>query len=204
MARDRSYLFWVVPLFTTVVATAGCGGPNVGTEQPAAPAAAASQPGTAPPEMARKEQTTVEPVPAQDDTAPRCGQPVRAPAATALTVTGRFPTSVAANEQTVSGLVEVTSQAAVKGVGAPQADLFLVRKGRIVTEPMPQDAVGVRWDLAAGQSRKIPAAATLMSCEPGGDRLPPGDYEMYARVAITPDDAPTATSQGGPWPLELH
>ncbi|BFU47638.1 hypothetical protein [Krasilnikovia sp. MM14-A1004] len=142
-------------------------------------------------------------VPDPNDTAPRCGQPVHAPAAGPLTLTGRFPTTVAAGAPTVAGTVEVTSHAAVTGVSAPNADVFLVANGRIATEPMPQDALGVRWDLAAGQSKTVPAQGVLTSCEPGGDRLPPGTYQMYARVAVIPADGTPITAQGGPWPLEL-
>ncbi|GAB1688705.1 hypothetical protein [Krasilnikovia sp. M28-CT-15] len=200
MVRYRSKLVCAVPLCALAVGIGGCGSP-ASTGEPAAPGL--SPAGAAPPEAARKEQTAMEPAPDPNDTAPRCGQPVRAPAAGPLTLTGRFPATVAATAPTVSGTVDVTSHAPVHGVGAPRADVFLVVNGRVATEPMPQDAVGVRWDLAAGQSKKVPADGVLAACEPGGDRLSPGTYQMYVRVAVTPDDGAPVTAQGGPWPLEL-
>jgi hypothetical protein len=117
---------------------------------------------------------------------------------------GRFPESVPAGQQTVGGIVEVTSREAVRGVAAPAADVFLVRDDRVVTTPMAQDAIGIRWELAAGETRRMPAMASLVSCEPDGGPLPPGRYELYARVVLTPYDGPAQTAFGGPWRLRLR
>lgn len=132
-----------------------------------------------------------------------CGQPFRGPAGGALTLTAGFPATASAADQMVTGTVEVTSRRAITGVVSPRAEAFLIRDGRVVTMPMPQDMSGVRWDLASGAVQRVPADAALVSCEPGGAPLPPGRYEVYARVVITPDDGPSIASVGGPWSLEV-
>lgn len=132
-----------------------------------------------------------------------CGQPWRSPPG-ALAVTGRFPASAPAGRQPVTGAVEVTSPTAIRGVVAPGADMFVVQGGRIVATPMAQDAIGVRWELAKGEARGIPGQAVLVSCAAGGGPLPPGSYQLYARVVFTPDDGAALISFGGPWPLEVR
>ena len=135
----------------------------------------------------------------------RCGRPIDLPAPGGLRLAGRFPETVPAGRPTVGGIVEVTSREAVRGVAAPAADVFLVRDDQVVTMPMAQDAIGVRWELAAGETRRMPATASLVSCEPDGGPLPPGRYELYARVVLTADDdGPPQTAFGGPWPLRLR
>lgn len=133
-----------------------------------------------------------------------CGQPFRPPAGGGLTLTGSFPATVRAGEPAVTGTVEVTSRKEARGVTSPGADVFLVRDGRVATVPVPQDAIGVRWDLAPGRTERLPAEATLVSCDPGGGTVPPGTYELYARVLFTPDDGVGVESFGGPWPLEVR
>jgi hypothetical protein len=134
-----------------------------------------------------------------------CGRPFKLPASGGLRFTGRFAESVPAGQQTVSGTIEVTSREAVRGVAAPAADVFLVREGRVVTMPVvAQDAVGVRWDLAAGETKTVAAMASLVSCEPEGGPLPPALYELYARVVLTPDDEAAQRAFGGPWPLHAR
>jgi len=133
-----------------------------------------------------------------------CGRPFQLPASGGLRLAGRFAESVPAAQQTVSGMVEVTSREALRGVAAPAADVFLVREGRVVTTPMAQDAIGVRWELAAGETRGMAATASLVSCEPEGGPLPPGGYELYARVLLTPDDGAAQRAFGGPWRLRLR
>jgi hypothetical protein len=134
----------------------------------------------------------------------RCGRPIDLPGPGELRLAGRFPESVPAGQPAVDGVVDVTSRNAVRGVAAAAADVFLVRDGRVVTTPMAQDAVGVRWELAAGEMRTMPAMASLVSCEPDGEPLPPGRYELYARVVLTPDEGPPRTAFGGPWRLRLR
>lgn len=134
----------------------------------------------------------------------RCGRPIDVPAPGVLRLAGRFPESVPAGRQTVDGSVEVTSREAVRGVAARAADAFLVRDDQVVTMPMAQDAAGVRWELAAGETRRMPATASLVSCEPDVGPLPPGRYELYARVVLTQDDGKAQTAIGGPWLLRLR
>lgn len=133
-----------------------------------------------------------------------CGRPFQLPSSGELRLTGRFAKRVPASEQTVSGTVEVTSENAVRGVAAAAADAFLVRAGRVVTTPLPQDAMGVRWELAADAKKSVPAIASLLSCEQSGKPLAPGDYELYAQFVLTPDDGAPTTAYGGPWPLTVE
>ena len=133
-----------------------------------------------------------------------CGRPFRLAAAGGLRLVARFPESVRAGQQAVTGRVEVTSRDAMRGVAAPAADVFLVRDDQVVAMPMPQDAIGVRWELAAGGTRSVPATASLVSCEPAGRPLAPGRYELYARIVLTPDDGPTQRAFGGPWRLDVR
>jgi hypothetical protein len=133
-----------------------------------------------------------------------CGRAFELPAAGGLRLVGQFPERVAAGQPTVSGMVEVTSEEAVRGVAAAGADVFLVRDGRVVTTPLAQDAMGIRWDLAAGETASLPGTGSLVSCEPDGGPVPPGGYELYVRVVLVPDDATTPqASFGGPWPLQV-
>jgi hypothetical protein len=134
----------------------------------------------------------------------RCGRRFQLPAPGGLRLVGRFAESVPAGQQTVSGMVEVTSREAMRGVAAPAADVFLVREDQVVTTPLAQDAIGVRWELAAGETRSMPAIASLVSCEPEGGSLPPGRYELYARVVLTPDDGAAQRACGGPWRLRVR
>src|SRR5829696_4982847 len=101
----------------------------------------------------------------------RCGRPFRLPAPGALRVVGGFAESVAAGRQTVDGSVEITSRERMRGVVAGAADVFLVSEGRVVAMPVVQDALAIRWDVAAGDARTLSAVASLRSCTPGGGRL---------------------------------
>lgn len=133
-----------------------------------------------------------------------CGRPFQLPTASGLRLTGKFPESVSADRQMVRGTVEVTAAKAVRGVAAQNAEAFLVREGRVVTTPLPQDAMGVQWTLAAGESKSVPAPASLVSCEKNGGALPAGDYEIYARFVLAADDGKSAPAYGGPWPLRVE
>jgi hypothetical protein len=134
----------------------------------------------------------------------RCGCRFELPAAGGLRLVARFPESVQAGQQAVDGRVEVVSRVAMRGVAAPTADVFLVRDDRVVAMPMPQDAIGVRWELAAGETRSVPAVASLVSCESHGGPLPPGRYALYARMVLTRDDGAAQRAFSGPWRLEVR
>jgi hypothetical protein len=134
----------------------------------------------------------------------RCGRPFELPAAGGLRLVVRFPETVPAGQQTLGGSVEVTSREALRGVAPPAADVFLVRDGEVVTTPLAQDAIGVVWELAAGETRTMPGLASLVSCEPDGGPLRPGGYELYARVVVTPDGGAAQQGFGGPSRLQVR
>jgi hypothetical protein len=147
---------------------------------------------------------TATPTPVTGPTPLKCGRPFQPPAAGGLTLTGQFPAIAPAGERAITGMVEVTSREAVRGVSAPRADVFLVRNGRIATVPVAQNRIGVRWNLAPGEPKRLPGEATLLSCDPDGGSVPPGTYQLYARVMIIPDDGTGIECFGGPWSLELR
>lgn len=133
-----------------------------------------------------------------------CGAPFEPTTGGALTVTGHFPTAVSTDEQMVTGTVAVAAnRSEARGVVTPLAEAFLVRDGRIVTMPVPQDSVGRRLNLAEGRVERMPAMATLVPCS-GGGVLATGTYDLYVRVVLNHDDGSRADSLGGPWPLEVR
>jgi hypothetical protein len=134
----------------------------------------------------------------------RCGRPFRLPSVVGLRLVARFPESVPAGQQTLTGMVDVTGRQAMRGVAPAAADVFLVQDARVVTMPVAQDAIGIRWELAAGETRTMPALASLVSCEPEGGPLPPGDYELYARVVVTADDGAAQRAFGAPRRLRVR
>src|SRR3954470_13954467 len=104
----------------------------------------------------------------------RCGHPFRVPAPAALRLTGRFPEGVGAEARTVEGTIEISGQ--MPGVIPAAADVFLVTDDRVVTMPLVQEAIGIRW---AGETRTLPAVGSLAPCKGGAQRLPPGIYDLY-------------------------
>lgn len=137
-------------------------------------------------------------------TAIECGARFRPAPAGPLTLTARFPATVAREPGQVSGSVDAAGSAAIRGVGPGRAEVFLVRDGRVVTLPVPQDSMGLLWDLAPGAVRSVPADVTLTSCETDGAALAPGIYDLFVRVVLTTDDRGTQQSFGGPWPLRVR
>jgi hypothetical protein len=132
-----------------------------------------------------------------------CGSDFQLPPAAHVRLEGRFPTTVGAGQNAVNGTLEVSADQPVKGMAGPVADAFFVRQGKVVTTPLPQDAMAVRFDLAAGETKSVAAVGSLVSCGQAGGRLPPGDYELYARLTLIPDDGEPAAAFGGPWPLSV-
>jgi hypothetical protein len=137
----------------------------------------------------------------------RCGEPFRRPPGPQLLLTGAFPASVAAAAGTVAGRVDARAPAGgTSGVITPMADVFLVRDGRIATLPAPQDSLGTPLTLASGESKALPARAALVPCAPSrvGSALPPGRYEVWARLTVSRADGTGVDSFGGPWPLDIR
>lgn len=133
-----------------------------------------------------------------------CGARFEAPTGGVLTLTGSFPGAVASHEQMVTGTVMVAAgQSRAHGVITPQADAFLVRDGRLVTLPVPQDSVGQPLDLTFGRVEQVHAVATLVPCA-GDGVLPSGSHDLYVRVVLNLDDGSQEDCFGGPWPLEVH
>jgi hypothetical protein len=142
--------------------------------------------------------------PSGDGSTPACGQVFAPPAGTAAELTGQFPTSARIGDGTLTGTVELTAPASVRAVITPAADAFLVRHGRVVTMPVPQDLSGRRLLLSAGQVQKVPAVAALTPCDPGATTLTPGTYQLYARVVLNDDDGTGRAVVGGPWTVEVR
>jgi hypothetical protein len=87
-------------------------------------------------------------------------------------------------------------------VGPGRAEAFLVRDGLLVTLPLPQDSVGVLWDLVPGATKSVPAEASLVSCATGA-ALEPGSYDLFVRVVLAPDEGGQVESVGGPWSVRV-
>jgi len=105
----------------------------------------------------------------------------------------------------IAGSVRLTAvTSGISAVVAASADVFLVRAGRVVTLPLPQDLVGHRLELAVGEVAELPAYGSLSACAPGAGALPPGGYDVYARVVLNPDSGPAVEVLGGPWPISLR
>ncbi len=177
-------------LVVVLVLAAGCADPESG--------AAAGKPVEPSPE---ETMTSDAPAPGTP-TAVECGAAFTQTPGRGLTVTGDFPSAVAAGAREVSGTVTLTARrsAATRAVVTPQADAFLVRDGRVVTLPMAQDSVGRRLDLGDG-SHEMPAAASLVACQ--GGPLRPGRYQIHVRVLLSHDDGSSDEALGGPWPLDI-
>jgi hypothetical protein len=151
-----------------------------------------------------EESMTTDPPTAPSPAVLECGGGFAPRTGGVLTVTGHFPSAVSADEQVVQGAVAVAAREGIaRGVITPLAEAFLVRDGRIVTLPMPQDSVGRSLDLADGRVERMPATATLVPCS-GGGVLATGTYDLYVRVVLNHDDGSRVDSLGGPWSLEVR
>jgi hypothetical protein len=132
-----------------------------------------------------------------------CGESFELPSPGRIRVEAQFPRTAAAGRPMLRGTAEVTTAEAVRGVTSGNVDGFLVRDGLVVTTPLPQTDIGIPWNTAAGEVRKVPAVASLVSCRPGGEPLTAGEYELYVVVTITPDDGKPIQAFGGPSSLRL-
>ncbi|EIV96355.1 hypothetical protein FraQA3DRAFT_6244 [Frankia sp. QA3] len=202
MIPDRwKYAIWAV-IFAVALAATGCA--DGGLPEPAASPGDHVTVEATSSEATSSEAASGEAASSTGVTVIECGRPFRPPAGGRLILRGRFPAEAEAADRAVAGTVEVTSGVALHGVGAPRADVFLVRDGRVATLPVPQDALGVRWDLAPGKITRLSGEATLVACDPAGGLVRPGGYDLYARVLFTPDDGAGVESFGGPWPLDVR
>jgi hypothetical protein len=144
----------------------------------------------------------MESAPSPGITTVECGQRFQPPGASGATLAADFPPSVTPGQPVLSGSVELTSGKPLRGVTSPAADVFVVRDGRVVGLPLPQDAVGMLLDLGPGVPKSVPAYVPLTSCE-SGEPLTSGTYELYARLVVVPDDGAVVESFGGPWQLQV-
>jgi hypothetical protein len=133
-----------------------------------------------------------------------CGERFELPSPSSVRVEAELPATAAAGKPMLRGTAKVTTAEAVHGVTSEHAGGFLVRDGLVVTTPLPQADIGMPWDTAAGEVREVSVVASLVSCEPGGEPLPAGEYELYVVVTITPDGGKTIQALGGPSPLRLE
>ncbi len=132
-----------------------------------------------------------------------CGVPIDVlqNSTTGLSVTGQFPPSAdRRGDGTVAGSVTVTGTG-VTGVASPDADVYLVQAGTVVSTPGPKDLVGQQVDLGA-TGATFTASGSLASCD-SGQALPAGSYDIYAAVVVNQADGSVVVAVGGPWPLAL-
>jgi hypothetical protein len=101
------------------------------------------------------------------------------PPSAGVVLEARFP--AVGSEPVVPGRVLVRAVEPVSGITTPEAFAFLARAGRIVSEPLPSDLVGVRLEVAADAEIELPAAVGLSS-------VSPGEYELHAGLALTDDN----------------
>jgi hypothetical protein len=134
-----------------------------------------------------------------------CGVPIEVlqNSAGELSMTPQFPPSVdTGGDGTFSGSVIVTGDG-VTGVAAPEADLYLVQSGAVVSTPLPKDAIGQQVDLGAAGGITFGARGSILSCA-SGEPLPAGTYDIYAVVTINQQEGAVAVAVGGPWPLTIN
>jgi hypothetical protein len=142
---------------------------------------------------------------------PACGDRVDALVGRAgpLAMTGEFPSQVAGSgDGMFVGRATVTSTGPrVSGVTSPEADVFVVRAGEVVSTPLPKDLIGMLVDLGPGASKAFAARGTIRRCaarDSGvGELLPPGRYDVFAVVVVNRDDGSAVAATGGPWPVEV-
>jgi hypothetical protein len=136
----------------------------------------------------------------------KCGDALTQERPGPLRLTGSFPARVRATERpTFDGTVTVVnhSDQRVEGLAASRPDVYLLQSGRIVTTPLPHDEVGLQLELPPGMMRDLTATGSLTSCSAAWP-LPPGRYQIYARLPIVGKDGTTiAPAVGGPWSLEV-
>jgi hypothetical protein len=135
-----------------------------------------------------------------------CGERFADPAADALVVRGEFPEALdRGGDGMFAGTVTVTNTGPrLTGVASPEADVYVTGDGEIVATALPKDSIGRPVDLDSGASMTFTARGAVRPCAAGGgERLPPGRYEVFAVVVVNRDDGSAITASGGPWPLDV-
>jgi hypothetical protein len=175
------------------------GVPADGSKQPSLPAQPA-------PEESQRPDRPASPTPASTP----CGQALAVHLKRgAFQVTADFPQVTRSDQEaTLFGTVAVSAgKQRIRGVTSPTPDVFLVRRGQIVSLPLPKDLVGMPLDLAPGKLAKMPATASLTQCDSrsaGSGGLSPGNYQVYARLLVHLDSGSTAESWSRPSPLRVR
>ncbi|MFL6101575.1 MAG: hypothetical protein ACJ71T_16635 [Actinomycetales bacterium] len=206
VVAGRAASGWAAALVLGLAVVSGCAGPSSPEAAKPAPTRTSTPASTATPTLARGDGA-VDQLPLRAQAVLRCGQSFHRAPAPQLVVSGQFPASVVAGEQSLVGRVRVSARAGgVAGVVTPAADVFLVRANRVATLPVAQDSVGVPLRLNGGYSHEFTARAALTSCDPSlpDQALSPGRYDVYARVTVNREDGSRVESFGGPWPLEIQ
>jgi hypothetical protein len=100
------------------------------------------------------------------------------PPSTGVVLEARFPPR--GSGPMTTGRVLVRAVESVSGLTTPEAFAVLARDGRVVSEPVPSDLVGVRLEVAAGAEIELPAAVGLSG-------VSPGEYQLHAGLVLTDD-----------------
>jgi hypothetical protein len=134
-----------------------------------------------------------------------CGVPIDVlqSSATGLAMTGQFPPGAdRSGDGTLTGSVTVTGTG-VTGVASPDADVYVVQAGMVVSTPGPKDSVGQQVDLGSAAGATFAAPGSIASCD-SGEPLPAGSYDIYAAVLVNQADGSVGVAAGGPWPLGIN
>jgi hypothetical protein len=134
-----------------------------------------------------------------------CGVPIDVlqSTVTGLAMTGQFPPAAdRGGDGTFTGSVAVTGTG-VTGVASPDADVYLVQAGMVVSTPGPKDSVGQQVDLGSAAGATFAAPGSIASCD-SGEPLPAGSYDIYAAVLVNQADGSVGVAAGGPWPLAIN
>ena len=137
---------------------------------------------------------------------PGCGDPADAllRGGEVLVIMGEFPSLVErAGDGSFTGSVTVTNHGPLlTGVSSPEADVFVVQAGEVVSTPLAQDLIARPIALETGASQSISARGSMLRCT-DGDLLPVGSYDVFAVLVIHVDDGSQTVTSGGPWSIRV-
>lgn len=102
-----------------------------------------------------------------------------------------LPRSVAARERAFVGSARIVNRGEefASGVAASSADVYVTAAGNLVAMPFDRDSSGVVLALERMGTLDLPATGRLVSCNGGGEALPPGDYEVFVTASIAQESA---------------